>query len=86
MILSVRPMLCREFERKGTMEDHKDVLKLKDKHIMIAVDESDNAKAALLFVAGFIGGFARFPCDDPQYYSRPGRETYLTRTGKDRNG
>ena len=27
---------------------------------MIAVDESENAKAALLFVAGFIGGFRGF--------------------------
>jgi len=42
------------------MEQHEGVVKLKDKHIMIAVDESENAKAALLFVAGFIGGFRGF--------------------------
>ena len=42
------------------MKNHKDAPKLKDKHIMIAVDESENAKAALLFVAGFIGGFSGF--------------------------
>jgi len=42
------------------MEKHEGVPKLKDKHIMIAVDESENAKAALLFVAGFIGGFRGF--------------------------
>lgn len=42
------------------MEDHKGVPKLKDKHIMIAVDESENARAALLFVAGFIGGLRGF--------------------------
>ncbi len=42
------------------MEYHEGLPKLKDKHIMIAVDESENAKAALLFVAGFIGGFRGF--------------------------
>ncbi len=42
------------------MKNHEVVPKLKDKHIMIAVDESENAKAALLFVAGFIGGFRGF--------------------------
>jgi nucleotide-binding universal stress UspA family protein len=39
------------------MKNREGVPKLKDKHILIAVDESENAKAALLFVAGFIGGF-----------------------------
>jgi len=39
------------------MGNNKGVPKLNDKHILIAVDESENAKAALLFVAGFIGGF-----------------------------
>lgn len=31
-----------------------------DKHILIAVDESENAKRAVLYVADFLGGFPGF--------------------------
>ena len=33
---------------------------MKDKHIVIALDESENAKRALLYVADFLGGFPGF--------------------------
>lgn len=33
---------------------------IKDKHILIAVDESENAKRAVLYVADFLGGFPGF--------------------------
>lgn len=42
------------------MKKREGVPRLKEKHIMIAVDESENAKTALLFVAGFIGGSRGF--------------------------
>lgn len=32
----------------------------KDRHILIAVDESENAKRAVLYVADFLGGFPGF--------------------------
>ncbi len=58
------------------MENHKDVPKLKDKHIMIAVDESENAKAALLFVAGFIGGFHGFRATILSIVAAPDRDLF----------
>ncbi|MDA8340536.1 MAG: universal stress protein, partial [Nitrospiraceae bacterium] len=33
---------------------------LKDRHILIAIDESENAKRAVLYVADVIGGFPGF--------------------------
>lgn len=33
---------------------------VRDKHILIAVDESDNARRAVLYVADFLGGFPGF--------------------------
>lgn len=33
---------------------------LKDKHLLIAVDESEEAKRAVLYVADFVGGFPGF--------------------------
>lgn len=33
---------------------------LKDRHILIAIDESENAKRAVLYVADFLGGFPGF--------------------------
>jgi nucleotide-binding universal stress UspA family protein len=35
-------------------------MKSQDKHILIAVDESENAKRAVLYVADFLGGFPGF--------------------------
>jgi nucleotide-binding universal stress UspA family protein len=35
-------------------------MNLQDKHILIAVDESDNAKRAVLYVADLLGGFPGF--------------------------
>lgn len=35
-------------------------MNLEDKHILIAVDESENAKRAVLYVADFLGGFPGF--------------------------
>jgi len=58
------------------MENHKDVPKLKDKHIMIAVDESENSKAALLFVAGFIGGFRGFRATLLSVIAAPDRDVF----------
>jgi len=34
--------------------------RMKDKHVLIAVDESENAKRAMLYVADFLGGFPGF--------------------------
>ena len=34
--------------------------RVKDKHILIAVDESDSSKRAVLYVADFLGGFPGF--------------------------
>jgi nucleotide-binding universal stress UspA family protein len=58
------------------MENHEGVPKLKDKHIMIAVDESENAKAALLFVAGFIGGFRGFRVTILSIIAAPDRDLF----------
>ena len=58
------------------MESREGVPKLKDKHIMIAVDESENAKAALLFVAGFIGGFRGFRATVLSIIAAPGRDFF----------
>ena len=58
------------------MESREGVPKLKDKHIMIAVDESENAKAALLFVAGFIGGFRGFRATILSVIAAPGRDLF----------
>jgi len=58
------------------MKNHESVPKLKDKHIMIAVDESENAKAALLFVAGFIGGFRGFRATILSVVAVPGRDFF----------
>ena len=58
------------------MKNHEGVPKLKDKHIMIAVDESENAKAALLFVAGFIGGFRGFRATILSVVAAPGRDFF----------
>lgn len=58
------------------MENHKGVPQLKDKHIMIAVDESENAKAALLFVAGFIGGFRGFRATVLSVVAVPNRDLF----------
>lgn len=58
------------------MENHKGVPQLKDKHIMIAVDESENAKAALLFVAGFIGGFRGFRATILSVVAAPDRDLF----------
>ena len=69
-------MVCTELERKGTMKNHKGAPKLKDKHIMIAVDESENAKAALLFVAGFIGGFRGFRATVLSIIAAPDRDVF----------
>ncbi len=33
---------------------------VKDKHLLIAVDESDSSRRAVLYVADFLGGFAGF--------------------------
>lgn len=58
------------------MENHEGVPKLKDKHIMIAVDESENAKAAILFVAGFIGGFRGFRVTVLSIIAAPDRDFF----------
>ena len=58
------------------MENPKGVPKLKDKHIMIAVDESENAKAALLFVAGFIGGLRGFRVTILSIIAAPERDLF----------
>ena len=58
------------------MENHEGVPKLKDKHIMIAVDESENSKAALLFVAGFIGGFRGFRVTILSVIAAPDRDFF----------
>jgi len=58
------------------MEEHKGVLKLKDKHLMIAIDESENARAALLFVAGFIGGFRGFRATILSIIATPDRDIF----------
>jgi len=60
------------------MENHKSLPKLKDKHIMIAVDESENAKAALLFVAGFIGGFRGFRATILSIIAAPNRDLFAS--------
>jgi nucleotide-binding universal stress UspA family protein len=33
---------------------------IKDKHLLIAVDQTDNSKRAVLYVADFLGGFSGF--------------------------
>ena len=33
---------------------------MKDKHILIAVDETESSKGAVLYVADILGGFPRF--------------------------
>ena len=43
---------------------------------MIAVDESKNAKAALLFVAGFIGGFRGFRATVLSIIAVPNRDLF----------
>ena len=58
------------------MKNCKGVPKRKDKHIMIAVDESKNAKAALLFVAGFIGGFRGFRATVLSIIAVPNRDLF----------
>ena len=58
------------------MENHEGVPKLKDKHIVIAVDESENSKAALLFVAGFIGGFRGFRVTILSVIAAPDRDFF----------
>ena len=58
------------------MENREGVPKLKDKHIMIAVDESENAKAALLFVAGFIGGLRGFRATILSVIAAPDRDLF----------
>jgi nucleotide-binding universal stress UspA family protein len=58
------------------MENHEGVPKLKDKHIMIAVDDSENAKNALLFVAGFIGGFRGFRATILSVMAAPDRDLF----------
>jgi nucleotide-binding universal stress UspA family protein len=58
------------------MKNREGVTKLKDKHIMIAVDESENAKAALLFVAGFIGGFRGFRATILSVIAAPNRDFF----------
>ncbi|MFZ5997454.1 MAG: universal stress protein [Nitrospirota bacterium] len=60
------------------MEHHGGVPKMKDKHIMIAVDESENAKAALLFVAGFIGGFHGFSATILNVIAVPDRDMFAS--------
>jgi len=58
------------------MKNPEGVPKLKDKHIMIAVDESENSKAALLFVAGFIGGFRGFRATVLSIIAVPNRDLF----------
>jgi nucleotide-binding universal stress UspA family protein len=58
------------------MENREGIPKIKDKHIMIAVDESENAKAALLFVAGFIGGFRGFSATILSIIAAPDRDLF----------
>jgi len=37
-----------------------DNVQLKDKHLLIAVDESDSSRRAVMYVADFLGGFSGF--------------------------
>lgn len=34
--------------------------RIKDKHLLVAIDESDSSRRAVLYVADFLGGFAGF--------------------------
>ena len=43
---------------------------IKDKHLLIAVDESDSSRRAVLYVADFLGGFPGFTVTLLQHHPR----------------
>jgi nucleotide-binding universal stress UspA family protein len=51
---------------------------IKDKHLLIAVDESDNSRRAVLYVADFLGGFPGFRVTVLSIIPRPEEDFFDT--------
>lgn len=54
-----------------------------DKHILIAVDESENAKRAVLYVADFLGGFPGFKITLLHIIPEPPEDYFETEKDRD---
>jgi nucleotide-binding universal stress UspA family protein len=49
-----------EVKERGIAMTPENEYPIKDKHLLIAVDETDNSRRAVLYVADFLGGFPGF--------------------------
>ncbi len=52
--------------------------KTRDKHILVAVDQSESSKRAVLYVADFVGGFPGFTVTLLSIISEPGEDFFET--------